>query len=162
MSVNAAIGGKHSAPGEGDVFARANLAIVKIAAADTNGTFEVIDETCKPGFQSRLHIHTKSYQTCYVMEGSGEFLVGNERFSGEKGSCVHIPPGVPHQVSSQNGMRMLMVYSPAGIGAMFAAMYKLTPEELKNSELTRRIAAEHDTVIVADSAGGHAMGTVLG
>jgi quercetin dioxygenase-like cupin family protein len=162
MSVDAAANGKLSAPGEGDVFARANLAVVKITAADTNGTFELIDETCKPGFQSRLHIHTKSYQTCYVMEGSGEFLVGDERMSAEKGACVHIPPGIPHQVSSKDGMRMLMVYSPAGIGAMFAAMYKLTPEELKDSELTRKIAAEHDTIIVADSAGGRAMGTVLG
>jgi quercetin dioxygenase-like cupin family protein len=162
MSANAVTSGKHSRPGEGEAFARANLAIVKIAATDTGGTFEVIDETCKPGFRSRLHIHTKSYQTCYVMEGSGEFLVGDQRYNGEKGSCVHIPPGVPHQVSSQNGMRMLMVYSPAGIGAMFAAMYKLTPEQLKDSELTRKIAAEHDTIIVADEAGGRAMGTVLG
>jgi quercetin dioxygenase-like cupin family protein len=162
MSANAAVNGKLSGPGEGDVFARANRAIVKVTAADTDGTFEVIDETCKPGFQSRLHIHTRSYQTCYVMEGSGEFLVGDQLFSGEQGSCVHIPPGVPHQVSSRDGMRMLMVYSPAGIGAMFAAMYKLTPEQLADSDLTRNIAAEHDTIVVADSAGGRAMGTVLG
>jgi hypothetical protein len=59
-------------------------------------------------------------------------------------------------------MRMLMVYSPAGIGAMFAAMYELTPDQLKDSELTRKVAAEHDTIIVADEAGGRAMGTVLG
>jgi hypothetical protein len=69
---------------------------------------------------------------------------------------------VAHQVSTQNGMRMLMVYSPAGIGAMFAAMYKLSPEQLADSALTRKIAAEHDTIIVADDAGGRAMGTVLG
>jgi hypothetical protein len=96
------------------------------------------------------------------MEGAGEFLVGDETFAAQTGSCVHIPPGVAHQVSTQNGMRMLMVYSPAGIGAMFAAMYKLSPEQLADSALTRKIAAEHDTIIVADDAGGRAMGTVLG
>jgi quercetin dioxygenase-like cupin family protein len=159
---NTARKGLHSAPGEGTVFARANEATVKVSAVDTNGAFEIIDERCKPGFKSRLHIHTKSYQTCYVMEGAGEFLVGDETFAARAGSCVHIPPGVPHQVSTQNGMRMLMVYSPAGIGAMFAAMYKLTPEQLADSALTRKVAAEHDTVIVVDEAGGRAMGTVLG
>lgn len=162
MSMTPGGKGKHSGPGEGIVFARANEATVKITAGDTNGTFEVIDERCKPGFQSRLHIHTKSFQTCYVMEGAGEFLVGDELFVAKTGSCVHIPPGVPHQVRSKGGMRMLMVYSPAGIGAMFAAMYELTPEQLADSELTRIVAAEHDTIIVADSAGGRAMGTVLG
>lgn len=162
MSASAATKGKHSAPGEGTTFSRANQSTVKVSAEDTGGAFEVLDEICKPGFQSRLHLHSKSFQTCYVMEGSGDFLVGDETFQAETGSCVHIPPGVPHQVSSKNGMRMLMVYSPAGIGAMFAAMYALTPEQLKDSDLTRRIAAEHDTIIVADSAGGGARGTVLG
>jgi len=154
--------GKHSAPGEGTVFVRANQSTVKITATDTNGAFEIMDEICKPGFQSRLHLHTKSYQTCYVIEGSGDFRVGDETFHAQTGSCVNIPPGAPHQVTSKDGMRMIMVYAPAGIGAMFAAMHALTPEQLKDSELTRRIAAEHDTVILADSAGGGAKGTVLG
>jgi mannose-6-phosphate isomerase-like protein (cupin superfamily) len=162
MSANAPAKGKLSAPGEGTTFARANQSTVKVAAADTGGTFEVLDEICKSGFQSRLHIHNKSYQTCYVMEGSGDFLVGDDTFHADTGACVHIPPGVAHQVSSKNGMRMLMVYSPAGIGAMFAAMYALTPEQLKDSDLTRRIAAEHDTIILADDKGGGAKGTVLG
>jgi hypothetical protein len=75
---------------------------------------------------------------------------------------VHIPPGAPHQVTSKDGMRMLMVYASAGIGAMFAAMHALTPEQLKDSELTRRIAAEHYTVILADNEGGGSKGAVLG
>ena len=80
MSAKVATKGKHSAPGEGNVYARANLATAKVTAADTNGAFEVFDEQCKPGFQSRLHLHTRSFQTCYVMEGTGEFLVGDELF----------------------------------------------------------------------------------
>jgi mannose-6-phosphate isomerase-like protein (cupin superfamily) len=154
--------GKHSAPGEGTTFSRANQSTVKVAAEDTGGSFEVLDEICKPGFQSRLHLHTRSYQTCYVLEGSGDFLVGADTFHAGTGSCVHIPPGVAHQVRSTGGMRMLMVYSPAGIGAMIAAMHVLTPEQLNDSDLTRRIAAAHDTVILADDQGGGARGTVLG
>jgi hypothetical protein len=43
---------------------------------------------------------------------------------------------------------MLMIYSPAGTDGMFAAMYALTKEQIMDAELTRKIALEHDTVMV--------------
>jgi len=162
MSAKVATKGKHSAPGEGNVYARANLATAKVTAADTNGAFEVFDEQCKPGFQSRLHLHTRSFQTCYVMEGTGEFLVGDELFHAKAGSCVHIPPGVAHQVSSKAGMRMVMIYSPPGLESMMKAMYALTPEQLADAELTGQIAREHDTIMIGERTGDRGKGTVLG
>jgi quercetin dioxygenase-like cupin family protein len=154
--------GKHSGPREGNIYARANEVIVKITGADTGGAFEVVEENCNPGFQSRAHSHTKAFETFYVMEGSAEFKVGDEVFQGTKGSCVHIPPGVPHQVTSKDGVRMLMVYSPAGTEGMFAAMHALTPEQLMDAELTKKIALEHDTVMIEAAPGGRGKGTILG
>ena len=104
--------GKYSAAGEGNVYARANTATCKVTAADTDGSYEIFDEICKPGFESRLHMHVKSFQVCYVVDGSGEFQLGDEVFHAKKGACVNIPPGTPHKVGSKEGMRMLMVYSP--------------------------------------------------
>ena len=86
--------GKHSPPGAGNIYAKANEVIVKITGADTGQTFEIVDENCKAGFQSRAHYHTKAYETFYVFDGAAEFKVGDEVFHGTKGSCVHIPPGV--------------------------------------------------------------------
>lgn len=154
--------GKHSAPGEGNIYARKNEVIVKIAGGDTDQTFEVVEENCGPGFQSRAHIHTKAFETFYVMEGSAEFKVGEEVYHGTKGSCVHIPPGVPHQVTSKEGVRMLMIYAPAGTEGMFAAMHALNEEQLMDATLTRKIALDHDTVMVEDSVDGRGRGTVLG
>ena len=162
MAAGAATKGKHSGPREGNIYARANEVIVKITGADTNGTFEVVEENCNPGFQSRAHIHTKAFETFYVMEGSADFQVGDEVFHGTKGSCVHIPPGVPHQVTSREGVRMLMVYSPAGTEGMFAAMHALAPEQIMDAELTRKIALEHDTIMVEAAPGGRGKGTILG
>ena len=154
--------GKHSPPGGGNVYAMANEVIVKITGDDTNQTFEVVEENCKPGFQSRAHYHIKAYETFYVFEGSAEFQVGEERFHAVKGSCVHIPPGVPHQVTSPSGVRMLMIYSPAGTEGMFAAMHALSHDELMNSELTRELALKYDTVMVEQSKNGRGKGTILG
>ena len=162
MSVSATTKGKHSGPRQGNIYARANEVIVKITGADTDGTFEVVEENCNPGFQSRAHIHTKAFETFYVMEGSAEFRVGDETFRATKGSCIHIPPGVPHQVTSPEGVRMLIVYSPAGTEGMFAAMHALTPDQLMDAELTKKIALDHDTVMVEQSKDGRGKGTILG
>ena len=162
MSLNAAHKGKHSLPGAGNIYAKANEVIVKITGADTNNTFEVVEENCKPGFQSRLHYHVKSYETFYVFDGSADFQVGEELFRADKGSCVHIPPGVPHQVTSKDGVRMLMIYSPAGTEGMFAEMHALTKEQLTDAELTKKIALKHDTVMLEHGKDGRGKGTILG
>ena len=154
--------GKHSAPGKGNVFARANEVIVKVTGADTNQTFEVVEENCKPGFQSRAHYHVKAFETFYVFDGGADFQVGDELFRATKGSCVHIPPGVPHQVTSKEGVRMLMIYSPAGTEGMFAAMHALSKDQLMDAELTKKIALDHDTVMVEQSTDGRGKGTILG
>ena len=154
--------GKYSAAGEGNIYARANVATCKITAGDTGGTFEIFDEQCKPGFESRLHMHTKSFQVCYVVDGSGEFQLGDQTFHAQKGACVNIPPGVPHKVGSKNGMRMLMVYSPPGLEGMMKAMKALSPEQLADGTLTSKLLAEHDTVVLGEAAGSKGYGSVLG
>jgi len=158
----AVAGGKHSEPGKGNIYAKANEVIVKITGGDTNQTFEVVEENCKPGFQSRAHYHVKAYETFYVFDGSADFQVGAELFHGKKGSCIHIPPGVVHQVTSNEGVRMLMIYSPAGTEGMFAAMHALTQDQLMNAELTKQVALKHDTVMVEQSKDGRGKGTILG
>ena len=162
MSKPSTIQGKYSAAGEGNVYARANVATCKITASDTDGVFEIFDEQCKPGFESRLHMHIKSFQVCYVIDGSGEFQLGDEVFHAQKGACVNIPPGVPHKVGSKAGMRMLMVYSPPGLEGMMKAMKALSPEQLADGAMTARILAEHDTIVLGEGAGSKGSGSVLG
>jgi len=162
MSKPTTLQGKYSAAGEGNIYARANVATCKITAGDTDGTFEIFDEQCKPGFESRLHMHTKSFQVCYVVDGSGEFQLGDEVFHAKKGACVNIPPGVPHKVGSKEGMRMLMVYSPPGLEGMMKAMKGLSPEQLADGVLTSRLLAEHDTVVLGEGTGSKGYGSVLG
>ncbi len=154
--------GKYSAAGEGNVYARANVATCKITASDTDGTFEIFDEQCKAGFELRLHMHTKSFQVCYVVDGAGEFQLGDQVFHAKKGACVNIPPGVPHKVGSKEGMRMLMVYCPPGLEGMMAAMKALSPEQLADGALTSKILAEHDTIVLGEGTGSKGSGSVLG
>ncbi len=135
---------------------------MRALGADTNQAFEVVQENCKPEFQSHAHYHAMAFETFYVFEGSAEFQVGSELFRAGKGSCIHIPPGVPHQVTSREGVRMLMIYGPAGTEGMFAAMHALSQEDLMNPEFTRQLALKYDTVMIEESKNGRGKGTILG
>jgi hypothetical protein len=59
-------------------------------------------------------------------------------------------------------VRMLMIYSPAGTEGMFAAMHALGQEEIMDAALTRRIALEHDTVMIETTSTARGKGTILG
>ena len=97
-----------------------------------------------------------------MVDGSGEFQLGEQVFHAKKGACVNIPPGVPHKVGSRAGMRMLMVYSPPGLEGMMRAMKALTPDQLADGTLTGKILADHDTVVLGEGPGSKGSGSVLG
>ena len=142
-------------PDGGNLYKRANDMFVKVTAGDTGGAYEVCEERCPPGFASRPHMHTQNHETFYVLEGGGTFILGDETHEGKVGSLFHIPPGLPHQViAGDEGIRMLMVYSPGQTEAMFADMTALTPEQRADFETGRSVAAKHNTVWVENWPAG--------
>jgi hypothetical protein len=129
--------GKHSPPGAGNVDAEANEVIVKIAGADTNPAFEVVEENCKRGL---------SVARTLPHQGLRDVLRFRRR----------------RRVTAPEGVRMLMIYSPADTKGMFAAMHALTQEQLMNAELTRELAMKYDTVMIEQGREGRGKGTILG
>ena len=140
------------------IAAGANRLNIMVGAGDTGGSFDLIEETCQPGFVSRMHKHDTRSQTFYIIEGSAEVTVGEKSFTAEQGACVHVPPGVPHQIESEGGMKMLMVFSPGGMAALFQAVEDLTPEQKADPEFTKALSASHDTIMMDSES----KGTVLG
>lgn len=140
------------------IAAGANRLNIMVGAGDTGGSFELIEETCQPGFVSRMHKHDTRSQTFYIIEGSAKVTVGEKSFTAQQGACVHVPPGVPHQIESEGGMKMLMVFSPGGMETLFQAVEDLTPEQKADPEFTRALSASHDTIMMDSES----KGTVLG
>jgi hypothetical protein len=74
---------------------------------------------------------------------------------------LHTPPGVIHQVTSP-GAPYADDLQPCSTDGIFAAVHKLTQEQIMEAELTKKIALEHDTVLVEEGSDGRSNGTVLG
>ena len=61
--------------------------------------------------------HNQEQEEIYfIVEGSGEMCLGEERFAVQGGQAVYIPPTVFHQLTNtgETPMRMIYCYGPAG------------------------------------------------
>ncbi len=59
---------------------------------------------------AREHFHKRSTELYYVLEGEGVVVLDGEEHAVQKGSLVHIPPGVVH--GARGRMRVLVTGIP--------------------------------------------------
>lgn len=55
------------------------------------------------GQSSNCHEHENMEQFYYVLAGSGEALIGEQRYPVRRGSVAYLPPGLPHQFFAAPG-----------------------------------------------------------
>jgi quercetin dioxygenase-like cupin family protein len=97
------------------------LVTLKLTAADTQGSFSLCEVVCPPGAGVPQHLHHREDETFYVLEGTMEFQLGDQRMIVEKGGFVHVPKGTFHGFTTVGSApsRMLDCHSPGGFEAFF-------------------------------------------
>jgi mannose-6-phosphate isomerase-like protein (cupin superfamily) len=68
------------------------------------------------GQEQKLHDHAGQDKFYFVVEGVGEFLVGDERRPAGVGSVVWAPAGVPHGVTNRGSDRLVLLVGIAPFG----------------------------------------------
>jgi quercetin dioxygenase-like cupin family protein len=78
----------------------------------------VIEERMSPGTSEVHHRHARSRQFFYVLHGELTLELDGTVHRLAAGQGLHVPPGLPHQVSndSDTDARMLVVSSPRSHG----------------------------------------------
>ncbi len=92
------------------------LRMKTVATGDeTNGAFELIEDSRNVGEGPAPHSHRKSDEAFYVLEGSFAFVRGSDEILVERGGLVFIPRGTRHFYrAAADGSRVLIFYVPAG------------------------------------------------
>jgi quercetin dioxygenase-like cupin family protein len=95
---------------------------VKAAGADTSGAFGLVETAIPRGHSAPLHIHRHEDEAFYILDGTVDFVCGDERFRAEQGAFVYLPRGVPHSFLgvSDEAARVLVFMLPAGLEEAFA------------------------------------------
>jgi quercetin dioxygenase-like cupin family protein len=89
----------------------------KATAADTSGAYTVVEVDAAPNVGPPPHIHRDADESFYVLEGTFDFMLGDEAFSAGPGSFVHLPKGIVHVHKAGGGAaaKALVIQSPAGV-----------------------------------------------
>ncbi len=98
-------------------------------AASTGGQYAVFEQVTPPGWGPPRHIHSREDEIFFILEGSYELHVGDERRTVSAGASAVLPRGIPHgfrNVASTRS-RLLCIITPGGIEEYFLAVAKCSP-----------------------------------
>lgn len=132
-------------PGEGIEYEWASDHIfVKTTGDLANGRVSLVEDTLKPGFHLGRHYHKKMAEIFYVLEGEIKYVFDDETVVVTAGTTVNVPPNVWHEAFSENGARMLSVFSPSGFEDYLAEMKTLTEEQFADAEFMNALGEKYD------------------
>jgi quercetin dioxygenase-like cupin family protein len=84
-------------------------------SALTNGSFELVEDVRDDGAGPAPHVHRRSDEAFYVLDGLFTFTRDSEEIDVTTGSVVFIPRGTRHSYRARRaGSRVLILYVPAG------------------------------------------------
>ena len=110
----------HTGEGSATWFAGA-LLVQKAGAANTDGRFDLLDQTMPPGYAVPKHVHHAEDEAWYVLEGEVTFRCGDREIVARPHSWVFAPRDVPHTfVVGDAGARALTFAFPSGFADFVA------------------------------------------
>jgi mannose-6-phosphate isomerase-like protein (cupin superfamily) len=132
------------------------LARVTASAADTNGSYTMLELEMPPNLEAPLHVHYGEDEGFYVLEGSVSVHVGDEVVELEAGRHAFGPRDIPHRfVTGAGGARMLWVLTPGGFEAFVeeasvpAAHPTLPPADVQPPDDIEAIVRRHGNELLA-------------
>ncbi|QJY48592.1 cupin domain-containing protein [Pseudonocardia broussonetiae] len=140
-------------PDEGDtVFLVGDAYTTLLTGAQTGGAFTMLEAVVNPDAGPPPHAHLDEEETFLLLDGTMTFTVDGVTHDARPGTVVLVPRGVVHSYRNvgDGPARMLFLYSPPGMEAMFpeigrAAVRGAAPPPLDPADLTAmaRVAAKY-------------------
>ena len=132
-------------PGEGTDYDWTNDHIyVKTVGAFSEGRVSLVEDTLKPGFHLARHYHKKMTEVFYILEGEMTLIFDDETAVATAGTAVNVPPNVWHEAKSENGAKILSLFSPAGFEDYLAEMKQLSDEQFADAPFMQALAEKYD------------------
>ena len=122
--------------GDGHTFTMLGTTMRLLAtAAGTGGRYTVIEQVTPSGWGPPRHIHSREDEIFYILDGSYELHVGDERRIVSPGASAILPRNIPHgfrNVASKPS-RLVFVITPGGPEEYFLTVAKCSPAPIRHN-----------------------------
>lgn len=91
--------------------------LIRVAAAETNGAYSVVEILSHPGDSTPMHVHQNEDEHFLVLEGIARVVRGDETFDAPAGTTVTLPRHIPHAWgnATNSTLRMVVTCWPGGV-----------------------------------------------
>ena len=106
--------------------------IIRASSEETNGAYSMLEVVADPRNGVPMHIHDNEEEHFIILEGKALVANGDMRREVAAGSSITISRGVPHawcNLSEDALLRMLVLFSPGGLEALFRESAALEPAD---------------------------------
>jgi quercetin dioxygenase-like cupin family protein len=117
---------------------------VKTIGNLAEGRVSMVEDTMKPGFHLGRHHHKKMTEIFYILGGERTLIFDDAVVVASAGTTINIPPNVWHEAKSENGAKMLSIFSPAGFEDYLAQMKTLTDEQFADEVFMQALNEKYD------------------
>ena len=117
---------------------------VKTIGNLAEGRVSMVEDTMKSGFHLGRHHHKKMTEIFYILEGELTLIFDDETVVASVGTTINVPPNVWHEAKSENGAKMLSVFSPAGFEDYLAQLKTLTDEQFTDEAFMQALNEKYD------------------
>ena len=95
-----------------------------VTGAETAGSYFMMEALVPPGGGPPPHIQTREEEGFYVVEGTVTFWADGQEVEAGPGTFLNVPVGCVHNFRNrtEQDVRMLILFAPAGIEGMFSKM----------------------------------------
>ena len=93
------------------------------------GRVQAFEQVTPPGWGPPRHIHSREDEIFYILDGSYELHVGDERRTVSAGASAILPRNIPHAFRNvaSTPSRLVFVVTPGGLEEYFLAVAKFSP-----------------------------------
>ena len=126
----------------------------KARSEQTGGRLTVLENVVAPGEGPPVHVHEAQDEAWWILDGSFDFRLGDERADVEAGAFVFVPRGTPHAFrnAGEAPARILVWFTPAGMEPFFDRFAALAPGEA-GPQAFRELGAPVGMEVVAPPLG---------
>jgi hypothetical protein len=129
---------------------------VKVAGAETGGTFTLLEASEPPNFGPPMHVHHDCAEAFFVLEGEYLIYIEGEEHRCPPGSFILIPSGLRHGFRVGDvPSRKLNLYAPAGMVDYFFDLSKAIARGAADPAELDDIARRHGMEVVGPVPEGY-------